>query len=603
MGEATLQRHRGHGGRSAGPARRRHCGVAQGPEQAGRRAQDSKASGAESSWDESPVHITARTDDGRRVTFRHDEIRDWHDNIRLDYGYAMTIASAQGLTVDRAFLLVDDRPARETIYPAATRHREGLDIYVNRSPLAFDIAEHLPEDEAERPVLDSDVRAYLAERWSRSQPKEAALDYVSDGAWRDAREDAPRHSQGAREAHQDAAQAREAANDNAFVRIAQEIRHAVNGWRHGAAVDAFVAERDEVLAAWDELRERARYEGEAVALSPAFRETLDRHGALMKRAASFKARPQVFERLLAERAGIGRREIEELGEVHARAGSYLRSASARTASAARHAAQPEEARTESVAVDAPAHTLQPPIDDHPQVQPSDLAAPDHTHDAETTWETLYDRLERDWNDLVAGANRAGLPLPLVGGYDELIGRVQNLAEHPQLPSTEHQELTGLLDYHRSETAARSAVHDYLAAAEHHVKACEPLQREAESQGVHVAEVAGWPDWRQEAQRLEKAGRAIVADDDTYGAYLDAVAAGMPRVRLTVDQLRARLENGRVEAAKPETPEPRRDPAPKQHEGIAYILDDPERLSELREQLKKRQRKIGRQHRRSRGLSV
>ena len=80
------------------------------------------------------VHITARTDDGRRVAFRHDEIRDWHDNIRLDYGYAMTIASAQGLTVDRAFLLVDDRPARETIYPAATRHREALDVYVNRSP-------------------------------------------------------------------------------------------------------------------------------------------------------------------------------------------------------------------------------------------------------------------------------------------------------------------------------------------------------------------------------------------------------------------------------------------------------------------------------------
>ena len=168
---------------------------------------DGKASEPGSSWDESPVHITARTDDGRRVTFRHDEIRDWHDNIRLDYGYAMTIASAQGLTVERAFLLVDERPARETIYPAATRHREALDIYVNRSPLAFDIAEHRPEDEAERPVLDSDVRAYLAERWSRSQPKEAALDYVSDDMWRDAREDVQHHGRGAGEARQGTAEA------------------------------------------------------------------------------------------------------------------------------------------------------------------------------------------------------------------------------------------------------------------------------------------------------------------------------------------------------------------------------------------------------------
>ena len=561
------------------------------------------------------VHITARTDDGRRVIFRHDEIRDWHDNIRLDYGYAMTIASAQGLTVDRAFLLVDDRPARETIYPAATRHREGLDIYVNRSPLAFDIADRRPEDEEERPVLDSDVRAYLAERWSRSQPKEAALDYISDGAWRDASEGARagigngpsrsngRMHDGAGDGQEETAETRTAANDNFRERIARVIRHAVNGWRHGAAVDAFAAERAEVLAAWDELRERARDEGHAVALSPAFRQTLDRHAALMKQAASFRARPQVFERLLAERAGVGAGELEKLRKVHARASKHLRSVSARTAHAARRDAHPEEARTEAVAVEAPAYTPEPPVDEHAQLQPSAPAAPDRRHDPEPTWETLYDRLEHDWNEHVAVANRAGLPLPLVRGYEELIGRVQGLAEHPQLPSTEREELTGLLDYHRSETAARNAVHDYLAAAERHVKACEPLRREAESQGVHVSEVAGWPEWRHEARRLAKAGRAILADEDTYGAYFDAVAAGKPRARLTVDQLRNRIEDGRVKAAKSEKPGPRRDPAPTQEEGIAYILEDPEKLRELREQLKKRERQFGRQHKRNRGLSI
>ncbi len=549
------------------------------------------------------VHITARTDDGRRVTFRHDEIRDWHDNIRLDYGYAMTIASAQGLTVDRAFLLVDERPARETIYPAATRHREGLDIYVNRAPLVLDIKEHRAEDEAERPVLDSDVRAYLAERWSRSQPKEAALDYVSEGAWHAAREDAQHHGRGARETRQGATANRAAANDNAIVRIAQDIRHAVNSWRHGAAVDAFAAERTEVLAAWDELRARARDEGDAVALSPTFRETLERHDALMKRAETFRAKPQVFDRLLAERAGIGHGELQELREVQARAGSYLRSVIARAASAARHSAQPEQARTETVAVDASVDTPQPPVGEHAQDQPSEPAAPDRRHDAEPAWETLYDRLERDWNDLVAVANQALLPLPLVRGYEDLIDRVRDLAEHPKLPSTEQQELTGLLDYHLSETAARRAVHGYLAAAENHVKACEPLQRKAENQGVHVSEIAGWLEWRHEAQRLAKAGRAILADEDTYGAYLDSMAAGKPRARLTVDQLHSRIEYGRAKAAKSVKPERRRDPASKQQEGIAYILDDPQRLHDLREQMKKREHKIGGQHKRSRGLSI
>ena len=86
----------------------------------------------------------------------------------------------------------------------------------------------------------------------------------------------------------------------------------------------------------------------------------------------------------------------------------------------------------------------------------------------------------------------------------------------RVPSAEHQELTGLLDYHRAETAARSAVHDYLAAAERHVKACESLQREAEGRGVHISEVAGWPEWCHEAQRLEESGRTMLADEDTYG---------------------------------------------------------------------------------------
>ena len=67
---------------------------------------------------EPSVLISARTEDGRSVSFRHDEIRDWYGNIRLDHGYALTITSAQGLTVDRTFLLADASPrARRSTPP------------------------------------------------------------------------------------------------------------------------------------------------------------------------------------------------------------------------------------------------------------------------------------------------------------------------------------------------------------------------------------------------------------------------------------------------------------------------------------------------------
>ena len=188
--------------------------------------------------DESPVLITARTDDGRGVTFRHDEIRDWYGNIRLDHGYAMTIAAAQGMTVDKTLLLANDRPARETIYPAATRHREEIDIYVNRAPLALDVADRRADSDRDAPVLDGEIRAHLAERWPRSVPKEAALDYMGVGDWEGRREDiGTRRRPAGDPRHGGSVETRAAANDNALTRIAREARHTAFAWRQGAAVD------------------------------------------------------------------------------------------------------------------------------------------------------------------------------------------------------------------------------------------------------------------------------------------------------------------------------------------------------------------------------
>ena len=560
--------------------------------------------GSEPSSDEISVHITARTDDGRQVTFRHDEIRDWRDNIRLDYGYAMTIASAQGLTVDRAFLLVDERPARETIYPAATRHREALDIYVNRSPLAFDIAQHRPEDQADMPVTDSDVRAYLAERWSRSQPKEAALDYITDGEWRDAREDAQHRRHGTGETRQGTAADREAANDNAIVRIANEIRHAVNGWRHGAAVDAFAAERTEVLTTWDELRERARSDGDAVALSPAFRETLDRHDALMKQAKLFRARPQVFERLLAERAGIGEVEIEEFREQHSRAGKYLRSVKAKASHAARQDTPHEEPGVvEAIVAETTSQAAEPAPEEHAPSRTEEETAPGPDPDAPPYWRTLYKELQRDWNDLVARSEEPDLPLLLMDGYDALIRRVRALADHSGLSNHARNVLGELLDYHDDETVARETAEGYLTTAERHVEAYKVLERQAGERGLPVAHLEAWPEWREAAEILTATGKAILANEERFGAYLDAITIGKARAQLTVEQLRSRLRENHTHARKPKAPQPQRKPTAEQEQGFAHILDDREKLRELREKAERHNRKLGRHLRRSRGLSM
>ena len=280
---------------------------------------------------EPSVLISARTEDGRSVSFRHDEIRDWYGNIRLDHGYALTITSAQGLTVDRTFLLADANPARETIYPAATRHREGLDIYVNRAPLALDVTDRQADNDREATVTDTEIRAWLAERWSRSQPKEAALDYMVDGVWEDRRENIREgRSRSLGETRGETGDTiRAATNDNALARIARDVRRTTFSWRHARTVTTFADGRRQVLAAYDDLRERTRAEGDAVALSGAYRETLTRHAVLLKQAETFRARPDDFASLLAGRGGIGRKDLDAFVDLHVRARRHRRAATMR----------------------------------------------------------------------------------------------------------------------------------------------------------------------------------------------------------------------------------------------------------------------------------
>ena len=489
---------------------------------------------------EPPVLISARTDDGRKVTFRHDEIRDWYGNIRLDHGYALTIASAQGLTVDRTFLLADARPARETIYPAATRHRDGLDIYVNRVPLALDVADRRADSDIEAPVTDTEIRAYLAERWSRSQPKEAALDYMADGVWEDRKADVGKDRQRAAGAGREAAPGtRPAANDNALARIARDIRRTAFGWRHGQAVAAFAAGRSEVLAAYDDLRERTRAEGDAVALGGAFRETLTRHGVLLKQAEAFRARPAEFASLLAERGGIGRKELDAFEDLHARASRHRRAATMRHVHRIKREAelpparQPEPERRVNAAP-APDHAVKPAGTDTSPARPD-------VH-------TLYEAVRRDWNRLVDRASEAGVPAFDMDGSEALIARMRPLAEQPELPAGTRQALAGVLEDHQRHAAVRKHIEDWLSAGKAHMGEHEIIELAAAGMDLAITEVRTYPKWRGDADRLITEGTAILSDTAAYGAHLDAMLIGKARVEREIMRLRRAIRRDGEHAA-------------------------------------------------------
>ena len=562
--------------------------------------EDFKVEKAEAGTEPS-VLISAHTEDGRAVSFRHDEIRDWYGNIRLDHGYALTITSAQGLTVDRTFLLADARPARETIYPAATRHREGLDIYVNRAPLTLDIAHRRADNDREVAVTDTEIRAYLAERWSRSQPKEAALDYMADGIWEDRREHVREdRSRSPGEAQGEAGDIRAAANDNALARIARDVRRTAFGWRHAQTVSAFVDGRREVLAAYDDLRERTRIEGDAVALSGAYRETLTRHAVLQKQAAAFRARPDEFAPLLAECGGIARKDLDAFEELHARARRHRRAATMRHVhrikkKAEQEAQQPKpelrqgelpleggsaeaSRRADTVTRDtagmqspdrdaAPARHLDtvPPVEaeDYPwahaaaaqeDVLPPDLDPP------RPDWYAPYEALQRDWNELIERVRQTGEPLFYARGYADKILRIQALAENPDIAAETRAPMIEVLEKHQRYLSARQYVEDYLDAAERHMDTHASLRRAADILGVPIVEVSDYPGWRQEADRLMATAESFLADGERYGIHLDNMETGRARVERELSRLSHVIRDDGEYASQVKTPESHSEPA-------------------------------------------
>jgi ATP-dependent exoDNAse (exonuclease V) alpha subunit len=74
------------------------------------------------------VEITAQLDEGRTRTWRVSE----HPHI--DHGYALTAHKAQGVSVERAYVMVhENMSAREWSYVAGSRAREAVHLYAEHN--------------------------------------------------------------------------------------------------------------------------------------------------------------------------------------------------------------------------------------------------------------------------------------------------------------------------------------------------------------------------------------------------------------------------------------------------------------------------------------
>ena len=302
-----------------------------------------------------------------------------------------------------------------------------------------------------------------------------------------------------------------------------------------------------MLATWGELRNRTRAEGGTVALSPAFRETLDRHAALLKRASPFRTRPRTFERLLGERAGIGKQDLDEFEALHARAGKYRRVVMLKTAHALREekARKQDEGRVHPAASERPVvvETMLGTTPTAPVTRPDTPAQahPDPTEAARQDAREAYEALNRDWDRHLARADRAGIHAIYVDGGERFRARMEALAGNPDLDPALQEKVSRVLAIIDEETALRREVEDYLAAVEARIEyRNNVLEIVAIELRNEVADHHGYSEWREEIEGLAETGQRILADRERYGDHLEGVPAGGERMEWALEEIRETL---------------------------------------------------------------
>jgi conjugative relaxase-like TrwC/TraI family protein len=114
------------------------------------------------------------------IHFTPKDIADESGRARLGHAYASTIYAAQGMTVDRALVLIDAASNRHDAYVALSRARVATDIFVDRLAIDAGLRADLPLTGRMNPTTPNDeVRlAWLSRRLSRSAAKGTTLDLL-----------------------------------------------------------------------------------------------------------------------------------------------------------------------------------------------------------------------------------------------------------------------------------------------------------------------------------------------------------------------------------------------------------------------------------------
>ena len=190
-----------------------------------------------------------------------------------------------------------------------------------------------------------------------------------------------------------------------------------------------------------------------------------------------------------------------------------------------------------------------PVDTQEKVEQPAPATP--------AWMPAYEALRQDWNSLIEDARQTGTPSFYAKGYMDMIPRIRELMENPDIPAKSRAPLIRVLENHQRFVSTSKHILDYPGEAERHMEARASLQDVAADREIELTGVPDYADWRQEAERLTAAGEAILSGREAYRAHLDRIVGSKEHMEGALSQLREAIGHDDEELAERKARELRR----------------------------------------------
>ena len=205
--------------------------------------------------------------------------------------------------------------------------------------------------------------------------------------------------------------------------------------------------------------------------------------------------------------------------------------------------------------------------------------------------------KRDWNRLVERAVGEGVHVIYTDGYERLRGELETASRNFLLDSGIAGEIHAVLSRlgeAKTNAGFVETWHSLIAAG---LERREALEAEAARRGVAVPDLAEYDQWRNATDEDLGHGEHILANPDRYGVHLHNAARGGESLGSALSRAREMLREDDRHLAETLAGQRKGEDVRTREERVARLLDDPDKLREMRKQ--RAERRAGRRQHKGR----